>query len=35
MNKESENETGPKVISGEDLTDEPFNDSFSEDSESD
>lgn len=35
MNKESENETGPKVISGEDLTDESFNDSLSEDSESD
>ena len=35
MNKDNENETAPKVISREDLTEESSNDSLLEDSESD
>ena len=35
MNEDGENETAPKVIPGEDLTDEFSDDSSSEDSESD
>ena len=35
MNKDGENEAAPKVIPEEDLTDESFDDSLSEDSEID
>ena len=35
MNEDGENETAPKVIPGEDITDESSDDSSSEESESD